>query len=84
MTYKIEDGIPIPDNARHRYGSTYPFPNMAVGQSFFIPCADADRNKIGTRIMSALKFFVCRRAYMADWRFETHQVEGGVRCWRFE
>jgi hypothetical protein len=39
MVYKIETGIPIPDGEPRRAGrpSSYPFGDLAVGESVFIP-----------------------------------------------
>lgn len=36
--FKLEDGIPAPLNGRGR-GVKYPFSEMTVGQSFFVPAS---------------------------------------------
>lgn len=64
--FKIETGIPVKKNK-------YPFPEMDVGQSFFI-ATDLEARKI-------------RRAATAygsrtGKKFSTRKIKGGYRCWR--
>ena len=75
MTFMIEKNVPLPEqNIRWKY----PFDQMEVGDSFFVP------NKESTQ-MSAL----CKRASKRlEARFVTAKAEAGdakgVRVWRVE
>ena len=64
--YKVEKGVPCPG----RHGIKYPFREMAVGDSFFVP--NGERNSIG---VSAVKI-------LGKGNFTIRSVDGGVRAWR--
>lgn len=75
--FKIEKGIPIPRSAHHR---KYPFANMSVGDSVFIPRGKwSDLAAAVTGICSAVRSY-------RDMKFTTRRdVENdGVRVWRVE
>ena len=69
--YPIEKGVPL---AKADPG-VFPFAQMEVGDSFFVPV------DIGYRANWVLRI---KQAALSEegWRFETRQVVGGVRCWR--
>ncbi|MBX3488902.1 hypothetical protein [Parvibaculum sp.] len=60
----------------------YPFPDMDVGDSFFLAGKAAERQRLRQRIRCAARRFAARRAAPDERRFTTRAVEGGVRCWR--
>lgn len=75
--YKIEKDIEIPYARRYGYES-YPFADMQVGDSFFVPS-----NKPSSRITSAAFFNAKKLGVM----FTTRRImeDGkmiGTRCWR--
>lgn len=80
--YEIEDGIPI---ARFGRKDAYPFGELEVGQSFFVPLksADANRHYQQASITGAISFY---RKQHPERRFVTRQCEKdgvrGVRVWR--
>ena len=59
---------------------TYPWEQMAVGDSFLIECDEADRVRRGNSAQNSARSFAKTRGL--DWRFSFRQVEGGVRIWR--
>jgi len=81
MTYKIEHGIPIPEHRTRKHRACYPWGNLLIGDSFFVPCDDP--GKIAQRRASVLssgrQWALLRQN---KWRFTTEIIEGGVRIWR--
>lgn len=69
--YKIEKGIAITD---HNRKSKYPFKEMKVNDSFFIPCEKEKLNNKRTSLLSS-----CRNMKQ---KFITRAVDGGIRIWR--
>jgi hypothetical protein len=80
-TYPIESTVPLPpvrkDGGR---AQQYPFAQMKVGESFFVPGADAKR--LGKNIGSAAHCWA--RDHKLPWRFcvRTSKEPAGARCWR--
>ena len=83
---EIESGIPIPAKGTTRGNSNsgrkaiYPFKDMAVGDSFFVPTKNGKtpaqtRNGITGTIAHHTKVYPGRR-------FASRLVEGGARFWR--
>ncbi len=67
MMIKIEKGIPV--ITRYRY----PFLEMEVGDSFFVPgFSSKDMSGSLTRV----------RKLHPGWKFTTRTIDGGVRVWR--
>jgi hypothetical protein len=83
---EIESGIPIPVRGTFRGNSNsgrkamYPFGDMAVGDSFFVPVKNG-RTPAQTRnsITGAISYHT--KAHPGR-RFVSRIVEGGVRFWR--
>ena len=69
--FKIEKGIPVPSLGR---GSRYPFNDMAVGDSVFIP--DKRPQQLSGSITWA------KMQLGGDAVFVCRTVEGGTRVWR--
>lgn len=69
---QIEKNIPIPENAR-RGRPSYPWADMDIGDSFFVPSVTKKSAKS-----------TCRHASLRHepMKFICHDVEGGVRAWR--
>ena len=73
--FSVEKGVPIPTEETRK--NLYPFPDMAVGDSFFID-AGKDSPAVRARVRSAAKKW--GKARGSD--FEAKEVPGGVRVWR--
>ncbi len=71
-TIKIERGVPFPATAPR--AQLYPFHEMEVGDSFFVP--DSTTNRLG----SAAHAYVRSRKPGA--KFTCRTIDGGVRVWR--
>ena len=71
---KIEAGVPMPGDGRRRY----PFHEMEVGDSFFVPHADKSGRDLSTRVSNA----AVKWGKIHDCKFTIRQVDGGARCWR--
>lgn len=83
---EIESGIPIPDkkygcgNSNSGRKTVYPFGDMAVGDSFFVPTKNG-KTPAQTRnnILGAIAYHTKANPGR---RFVSRVVEGGVRFWR--
>lgn len=75
-SFEVERGVPIPYGAG---GSgrppIYPFRQMSVGDSFFVPCERESRETIRRRLSAA------KRNYRPK-SFITANEDNGVRVWR--
>lgn len=74
--FKIEKQVPVPKSYRQH---KYPFADMEVGDSFFVP-EDDGGNRVRDRVAPAANGYGKPRG----WKFTTRTVEGGARCWRIE
>jgi hypothetical protein len=75
----IQRGIPIPMRICCHRPVRYPFLQMAIGDSFFVPVEDpADGRETRRTIAKSAR----RRTREKGWKFSLRIVEGGVRCWR--
>jgi hypothetical protein len=72
--YKIEENIPFPTVFSLRH-SKYPFEQMKVGDSFFVPGINS------TQFSYALR---APNKGAENKRFASRTVEGGVRVWRIQ
>jgi len=72
---KIDSNIPLPDMSAAGRPRIYPFEDMKVGDSFFIP--KADRKTALVRSASSRW-----TATHPGWKLLVRQEEGGCRCWR--
>jgi hypothetical protein len=71
----IETGIPVPKvntSSNHSRGKKYPWLDMEVGDSFFVP--DMLIQLISNSVTGASK--------RTGFKFTCRTVEGGVRVWR--
>jgi hypothetical protein len=73
---KVEEGVPIPEAAQR--GTLYPWEDMKIGSSFFIP---GDPAKVFNKVTTAANR---RKSLHPGENYTTRKVEGGVRCWRIE
>lgn len=76
---EIEKGIPYPTN----YGGhvpKYPWEEMGIGHSFFVPVAGNGDQRRATRLANIGNTWARRNGH--DVRFSGRSVEGGVRVWR--
>jgi hypothetical protein len=82
--YKIDTHIPIPESvASGRRGrpTTYPFTEMSVGDSFFVPFGDEPEKTVANRVHSAVAQFH-RRGTNSTRRLALRTEALGVRVWR--
>lgn len=70
----IESDVRCP----YRNETIYPFPDMDVGDSFFVRAVPYKLRSVQQMVGQAAKRFGRR----SKTRFTTRHVEGGVRCWR--
>ena len=74
--YKIEKDIPAPLPNTKGVGK-YPWREMKIGDSFFIPYADTNYSQVN----SAPSYFSRRNP---EYKFTVRKVEGGYRIWRIK
>ena len=72
--FKIEDDVPLPDDGGTRFQRKYPFLEMKVGQSVFIPTLHA------SQLAGAIAYAQHRLGGTA--KFVRRSLEGGTRVWR--
>lgn len=68
MTYVIEKNVPITKTIE----SKFPFAQMEVGDSFFVPSKEA----------ANLRSAATRHSRQLGFTFTTKKCDGGVRIWR--
>lgn len=76
---KIEKNIPPPFGGGR---TKYPFSEMQVGDSFFIPCSDAAMRQTVNNLIVSAKGWSSRNNNSA--KFTARAVEGGARVWRLQ
>ena len=69
MDIKIDSGVPLPEKAN---ATKYPFREMAVGDSFFVPGKKS--GDFSGQVAQAKK--------ATGFNFTTRTLDGGVRVWR--
>ena len=72
---EIEKGVPLV--SWKSCGIKYPFNDMEIGDSFFIPCDEGNERETRRRITIAVDY---RR--IEQKKYSVRQVSGGIRCWR--
>ena len=81
MTIEIErQKFPIPKDVGPP--SHYPFGDLKVGDSFFVPATAGHRALVSARVRSAAS--VTRWRHIEGMQFKTRSVDGGVRVWRIK
>lgn len=72
MTKKfvIEDGVPLPLSGTRGRPRIYPWDELEIGQSFFVP------NKTSS------EFTTTGGQRRRGWKFKIRNVDGGLRVWR--
>jgi len=78
MTYLIEPKVAMPPRARD--GGKFPWRGMKVGDSFFVPAADAGPDG-KVLYQSAANF---RRYRKSEFKASIRKVKGGFRAWRIK
>lgn len=71
--FEIEKDIPTP---KHRARQAYPFKQMEVGDSFFIPSESDSFHAKAVASLASKRF--------APKRFVSRKVDGGRRIWRVQ
>lgn len=76
--YEIEQGVPVPQSGSCRTRpAKYPFRQLSVGESFFVPLSDGQST---TRLQRTLASCAARQKV----KVQTRVMEDGVRVWRKE
>jgi hypothetical protein len=82
MTIRIDKGVPLPSGLSKSPNHDWPFHQLEVGDSFFIPYPDGDK---AMRIrVSAAAQAAERNKRAAGKKFATRAVPGGARVWRVQ
>lgn len=74
MTFKIEKGVPVPEKLAKGM-KKYPFDQLEVGDSFFVPMAD---NASPSSLFSA----IAQARKRLNINLFSAKVDGGRRVWR--
>ncbi len=81
MAFEIEKGIPLPGRCSIRNPADYPFGDMEVGDSFFVPFPLEEMKRGRSRLSVASS--ARKKAYPSE-NYATREVDGGYRAWRTE
>lgn len=82
QVFKIEDNIPLPGTKQIRTGSKYPLDKMKVTQSFLVPCSDAEKKKVHSRVTVSVAQFK-KKNKGKDFTTSSKDPKG-VRIWRIK
>jgi hypothetical protein len=85
MTPPIDKGLPTPPPVKGR-PRKYPFPDMAVGDSFAVPLSGKNTLKGEDSTAHKLRCSAMRYARLHGGKFtvRTDRQAGEARCWRVE
>jgi hypothetical protein len=75
MSFKIEKNVAVPASVRTGGKSKYPWNEMDVGDSFFVP---------GAKVETFYTLTATQNKKDAGRRFIARKVDDGVRVWRIE
>lgn len=78
--YKIEKDVPLRESRGGRRFK-YPFPDLEVGDSFFVPLPAGKKLGRHQADMASVAILY-RRKRGNGWDYTTRQEKGGVRIWR--
>lgn len=84
-TFKIEKGIPMPEVVQPKRLKPYPFAEMDIGDSFFVPhekgteATSSDLSLLKGRLTASWKYRQWKHELASQ--FSAVAVEGGVRVW---
>ena len=76
---KIEKGVQITPKGGGGPKNIYPFKEMVVGDSFFVPFGTGDKKKVRITVATSASRFAKENP---GTMFITRTIENGVRCWR--
>lgn len=78
--YKVERNVPLPDPMLLGGGAPrkYPWLEMEVGDSFFVPCDAESIGRISVRLRSA----AAKNLTLNGRKFAGRRFADGVRVWR--
>ncbi len=81
MSYTIESNIPVPPSKRK---TKYPFAEMKVGDSFFVPETESDTKRVGMAAHCFARELFLKKADQPRRKFttKTQHSPAGTRCWR--
>lgn len=84
MAVKIDNKFPLPPAKRRAKFiiDKYPFSDMKVGDSFYIPAADSSDDtvyKIRKTLIASGAYF--NKANNTKWKFATRKIGSGIRIW---
>ena len=81
MTFTVESGIEMPKRARGRAPTKFPIADMAVGDSFLIPCDINDKKALTNW---RRKFLMAKKVFLSQYEgaFQTATMSDGIRVWR--
>ena len=82
MDFHVESGVPLAVNrgGRGRKPTAFPLHQMAVGDSFLIPCDTAEKKTVDSW---RRKLLVAKKR-MEGGKWTTATVSDGIRVWRTE
>lgn len=82
MSYQVQSGIDMPPKSGDYYFYKYPFREMKVGDSFFVPRTDVESKIVGLSAGSSSKRHSLDGQPKIVFTVRTLADKSGCRCWR--
>lgn len=80
MSYPVESGVPLPESPHARGRQPiYPWRDLNVGESFFVPCKEGEGPRILIRRITPTAYKAGRKLGKT---FTSRSMPDGVRVWR--
>lgn len=84
--YKVHSGVPIPVSLKtsNNRAAIYPFKDMKIGDSFFVPYTIEIKcpKRVRARIASAAGYYRSSQCVKDKYICAETELGIGVRCWR--
>jgi hypothetical protein len=79
LPYPVDHNVPVPKIV-HRWNARYPWKELKINDSFFVPCAEIDL--VGTRnALSSCRSWAQKKT---GYKFVLRTMNQGIRVWRVE
>lgn len=85
QNFKIEKSVKMPSiGATKQRSVIYPFADMEVGDSFFVPVKNSSDIRESRRVYASIRYdaSIYRKRNFRNFSVSVRTVEGGYRVWR--
>lgn len=79
---RIDHGVEMPEGNRPTGDRKYPWPDMMVGDSFFVPVGPEQQYKNVASALYGSAHYYRKTSVHKRFQISVRGVEGGIRVWR--